>query len=100
MAALDRGSLEARVMRELAGRVVERGELARKLRVKESVLATSLKRLQSMGLIEYDVLPDKVWVRPTGKAAGTVGVKPTQKRRLVRKRQGKKAVDYVGPAYR
>ena len=99
MIPLEKDSLEARVIKLLGGGVVEKTALARELKVKESVLDVALKGLASRGLVGFDVLPDKVYVRLTGGGYTVEGVKPTQKRKLVRRKHERKPEEYEGMMY-
>ncbi|MBM3309353.1 MAG: hypothetical protein FJY77_03780 [Candidatus Altiarchaeales archaeon] len=100
MIPLKRGSLEEKIVRSLGGRVVEKSLFAREMKVKESVLDVSLRRLASSGLVGLDVLPDKVYVRLVRHDHSTVGVKPTQKRKWVKKVNKTRHRDYEGVMFR
>jgi hypothetical protein len=98
---LKKGSLEARVVEALGGgRVLKARMLAKELNVKESILAGSLKKLNAMRLVGVDVLPDCAYVRLLGRSFHVEGVKPTQKKELVKKTSRQKAKDYEGVMFR
>jgi len=100
MIQLKKGSLEARIAESLGCRVVEKSALAKSLRVKESVLDESLKKLSLMGLVGLDALPDKTFVRLLRDDHAIYGVKPTQKRGLVKGRRRVKPREYEGVMFR
>jgi hypothetical protein len=100
MIPLKKGSLEERIVKILGGRVVEKTLLAREMKVKESVLDVSLRRLASSGLVGLDILPDKVYVRLARHDHSTIGVKPTQKRKWVKKVDKTRHKDYEGVMFR
>jgi len=100
MIPLKRNSLESRIVEKVGGRVVDKSLLARELKVKESVLDVSLRRLASSGLLGLDILPDKIYVRMLRHDHTTFGVKPTQKRKLVKKVSKTKHKSYEGVMFR
>jgi DNA-binding MarR family transcriptional regulator len=67
-------SLELRIMELVRDHYpITRDELKRRLGVSDAKLDLALKRMVQQGIIEYDVLPDKVYIRlnviPTGHKA-------------------------------
>ena len=79
------GSLELRILEHVRDNYpVTKDELRASLKVSEGKLDLALKRLEKAGYIEYDVLPDKVYIRLkvvlTGPKAGRSKKKADQKR--------------------
>ena len=59
-----RSSLEHRIISHASGHYPRTaGELARVLGVKTELVMAELRRMESRGLVELDILPDKVFVR-------------------------------------
>jgi DNA-binding MarR family transcriptional regulator len=57
-------SLELRIMELVRDHYpITRDELKRRLGVSDAKLDLALKRMVQQGMIEYDVLPDKVYIR-------------------------------------
>jgi len=57
-------SLELRIMELVRDHYpITRDELKRRLGVSDAKLDLALKRMVQQGIIEYDVLPDKVYIR-------------------------------------
>lgn len=64
MPHMHRSSLEHRIVEYASEHYpLTADELARALHVSEAVLLAELRRMRSRGLVELDVLPDKVFVR-------------------------------------
>jgi DNA-binding MarR family transcriptional regulator len=57
-------SLELRIMELVRDHYpITKDELKRRLGVSEAKLDLALRRMAQQGLVEYDVLPDKVYIR-------------------------------------
>lgn len=72
------GSLELRIMELVRDHYpITRDELKRRLGVSDAKLDLALKRLVQRGIVEYDVLPDKKYIRlkviPAGKGRKKAG---------------------------
>ena len=64
MTTIIRGSLEHRIVQHASGHYpLSAGELARALGVPLPKVMMALRRMESRGLVELDVLPDTVFVR-------------------------------------
>ncbi|MBM4248897.1 MAG: MarR family transcriptional regulator [Euryarchaeota archaeon] len=65
MPTILRSSLERRILEHALDHYpVTAEELARALHVSEGRVMVELRRMESRGLVELDLLPDKVFVRP------------------------------------
>jgi hypothetical protein len=100
MIQIKRGSLEERILVMLGSGIAEKKNLARELNVKESVLDVSLKKLATAGIAGLDALPDKTFVRILREDYSICGVKPTQKREMVKERKKRKVEKYDGMMFR
>ena len=64
MSLLKQDSLELRILELVRDHYpITKDELRRRLGVSEAKFELALKRLVKDGLVEYDVLPDKVYIR-------------------------------------
>jgi hypothetical protein len=94
MATIIRGSLEHRIVEYASQHYpLAADELARALHVSERVLLSELRRMGSRGLVELDVLPDKVFVRllaaPARPGGGTGAGGEVRGSETSRKKEGK-----------
>jgi DNA-binding MarR family transcriptional regulator len=96
MCAFKRDSLEIRVIETVRDNYpITKGELRKVLKVSKVKLDLALKRLERMGYVEYDVLPDKVYVRLK---VVPVGAKARRsKKKAERKRARSKGRTLPGP---
>lgn len=72
MTSIKASSLEMRILNTVRDEYpITKDELRKRLKVSEKKLDLALKRLEMQGFIEYDVLPDTVFIRlrvvPQGK---------------------------------
>ena len=87
---IESDSLEARLLRILLKTYpITVSDLKWELKVSSGILERTLKGLQSRGIIELEVLPDKTFVRLLRSDFAFVGRKATQRKRF--KHKGKKS---------
>ncbi len=98
MRTFKKDSLEARILEAVAEQYPVTAEGLRK-RVKARGFDAALKNLLREGYIVLDELPDRKYVRPTGRGKVTLGVKADQRKKLKRG-SGRKTGEYGGPMYR
>lgn len=101
MIEVERSSLEGRIitlLMEVYPITVK--ELRDELNMSEKTLELGIKRLQSRGIIELEILPDKVYIRLLRRDFKFIGRKASQRTAIKHKggRKGK-ARDYDGFAY-
>ena len=93
---IESDSLEARLLRILLKTYpITVSDLKWDLKVSGGILDRTLKALQSRGIIELEVLPDKTYVRLLRTDIAFVGRKATQRKRFKHKgkRSGKQEYD-------
>jgi len=101
MIQINKDSLEARILRFLMQNYpVTLKELSQELKIKESTLKPKLDELRKMGILEFDHLPDKTFIRLLRSDFNFVGIRPEQRRGLMKKFSKHKKEDYEGMAYR
>ena len=93
MSRFKKGSLELRILEIVRDNYpVTTEDLRKELRVSKVKMDLALKRLEKMGYLEYDVLPDKVFIRlrviPVGPEAKKSKKKAKKKRRRKREKKG------------
>ncbi len=95
---IESDSLEARILRILLETYpVTTSDLEWELKISSGILKRTLKALQSRGILEFEELPDKTFVRLLRSDFAFVGRKATQRKRY--KQKGKKMPekdDYEG----
>lgn len=100
MIEIERGSLEARIIEVLLEVYpITTKELGQELSLSEKALDLALKRLQTKGIIDLEILPDKVYIRLLRRDFHFIGRRVTQRRPLKRSGGKKKGKDYNGFAY-
>jgi DNA-binding Lrp family transcriptional regulator len=101
MIEINRDSLEGRILATLLTKYpVTASELRKMLKVREHTLNKSLAELVQRGIIGKDILSDKVYLRLLREDISFVGLKPKQKRGIVKKAEKKKTAEYSGMMYR
>jgi DNA-binding MarR family transcriptional regulator len=89
MISFKSGSIELRILDLVRDNYpITKDELRKELKVSRGKLDLALKRLEKMGYVEYDVLPDKVFIRLKVIPVGPKAKK--SKKRADRKMQRKK----------
>lgn len=98
---LKSGSLEERIIRALEDMYpITVSDLTKILHIKRERVMITLRKLQKLGIVELDILPDKIYVRLI-KRVGFVGIDQKQKRALKHKDRHKPKdmsddeVDYI-----
>lgn len=101
MIEMDRGSLEGRiigVLMEVYPITVE--ELRKELGISEKAVTRGIKALQSRGILELELLPDKAYIRLLRRDFKFIGRKASQRTAIKRRGGGRgKGRDYDGYAY-
>jgi len=101
MIEINKDSLEARVLKILMVRYpITAKELGTELGVKGSALKPVLLELRRMRILDFDLLPNKTFIRLLRTDFSFVGIKAEQRRGLVKKSFGKKEKEYEGMMYR
>ncbi len=94
---IESDSLEARLLRVLLKTYpITTANLKWELKVSSGILERTLKGLQSRGIIELEVLPDKTFVRLLRSDISFVGRKATQRKRFKHKGKRSGKQDYDG----
>lgn len=101
MIEINKDRLEARVLKTLMKKYpVTASELRKILGVREHTLKNSLTELARAGIIGLEPLPDKVFIRLLREDISFVGVRPKQKRGIVKEAEKRKAAEYGGMMFR
>lgn len=83
MKYLETGTLEEKVLKTVQKKYpVTVNDIALELRVPRRRILMSLKKLQLMGLVDLEPLPDKIFVRCTEVGAGFVGINKSQQKKV------------------
>jgi DNA-binding transcriptional ArsR family regulator len=95
---IESDSLEARILRILLETYpVTTTDLQWELKISPGVLMRTLRALQSRGILEFEELPDKTFIRLLRSDFSFVGRKATQRKRYKQKGKKKpKKKDYDG----
>ncbi len=101
MIEIKKDSLEARILRFLMENYPATvKDLSTELGIKEGSLKPALSELGRAGILGFDQLPDKTFIRLLRTDFTFAGIKAEQRRGLVKKSFRKKEKDYNGIAYR
>jgi DNA-binding MarR family transcriptional regulator len=93
MSRFKKDSLELRILELVRDNYpITTEDLRKELKVSKTKLDLALKRLEKMGYLDYDVLPDKVYIRlrviPVGPEARKSKKKAEKKRKRKRDKRG------------
>lgn len=95
---IESDSLEARILRVLLESYpVTVSDLEWELKISPGILMRTLKALQSRGILDFEELPDKTFIRLLRTDFAFVGRKATQRKRFKQKGKKKpKSEEYEG----
>jgi len=101
MIEIERSSLEGRIITVLMEVYpITLQELKDELKLSEKSLERGIKRLQTRGIIELEILPDKVYIRLLRRDFKFIGRKASQRTAIKHRGGGKgKVKEYDGFAY-
>ena len=101
MIEINKDSLEGMILKNLLKDYpITSAELQEKLKVRRHVLKKSLDELARRGIVEHEMLPDKIFLRLSRRDIRFVGIKPCQKRGIVKKTDRGKTGEYEGMMFR
>jgi len=101
MMEINKDSMEARILKFLMENYpITVKELSKGIGVKGSALKPILLELRRMRIIDFDFLPDKTFIRLLRNDFSFVGIKPEQRKGIVKKSSRHEIKDYEGIAYR
>ena len=100
MIKINKDSLEARILRFLMENYpVTIKDLSTGLGIKEGTLKPKLEEMGRVGILRLEPLPDKTFIRLLRSDFSFVGIRPEQRKGIVKKSPGQKVKDYEGIAY-
>lgn len=101
MIEINKDSLEGRILKILLGKYpITFSELQVELNVRGYTLKKSLDDLSVRGVVGLELLPDKIFLRLLRNDLSFVGIKPSQRRGIVKRVDRRKPGEYEGMMFR
>ena len=92
-------SIEGRVLRHLEKNYpITITELEKALKSRD--LSSVMRNLERSGLVELETLPDKTYIRLTGKSRKYLGIKANQIKKMKKMQEKAKSEDFDNKGYR